>query len=222
MDTAHGRLTVPGPAVTRLLEGVPTFAGPTPHEACTPTGAALLRTLADEYGPQPPMVVQRSGVGAGGRDTAGVPNVVRILAGTASQQVVDVVMVETTIDDLDPRVYPDVLVAVKAAGALEAWLTPVIMKQGRPGVTLSAVVAHAAAPAVSDAIFRHTTTLGVRQTPGQRRDLPAHHDARGPADAGAPGGPGPRSHRRGRGRAAGLGQTRPAWRTGGQRPAGTA
>jgi len=175
VDTAHGRLTVPGPAVTRLLEGVPTFAGPTPHEACTPTGAALLRTLAAEYGPQPPMVVQRSGVGAGGRDTAGVPNVVRILAGTASQQVVDVVMVETTIDDLDPRVYPDVLVAVKAAGALEAWLTPVIMKQGRPGVTLSAVVPHAAAPAVSDAIFRNTTTLGVRQTPVHREVLDRDH-----------------------------------------------
>jgi pyridinium-3,5-bisthiocarboxylic acid mononucleotide nickel chelatase len=86
-----------------------------------------------------------------------------------------VVMVETTIDDLDPRVYPDVLVAVKAAGALEAWLTPVIMKQGRPGVILSAVAPHSAATSVSDAIFRHTTTLGVRQTPVHREVLDRDH-----------------------------------------------
>ncbi len=174
-DTSHGRLSVPGPAVTRLLQGVPTFAGPVAHEACTPTGAALLRFLADEWGPQPAMAVDRSGVGAGGRETPGQPNVLRILAGSPSAQPVGVVMVETTIDDLDPRVYPDVLEVVKDAGALETWLTPVIMKQGRPGVTLSAVVPPHLVDAVSETLFRHTTTLGVRQTPVHRTVLDRDH-----------------------------------------------
>ncbi len=181
-DTAHGRLSVPGPAVTRLLQGIPTFAGSVAHEACTPTGAALLRFLADEWGPQPGMSVESSGVGAGGRETPGQPNVLRILAGSPSEQPVDVVMLETTIDDLDPRVYPDVLAALKDAGALETWLTPVIMKQGRPGVTLSAVVPPPRVDAVSEALFLHTTTLGVRQTPVHRRVLDRDHvdvDVRG-------------------------------------------
>jgi pyridinium-3,5-bisthiocarboxylic acid mononucleotide nickel chelatase len=173
VETAHGTLTVPGPAVVELLRGVPTFAGSVAHEACTPTGAALLRFLATEWGPQPAITVTEVGVGAGGRDTPGQANVVRILVGrdapdTATEHLV---MVETTIDDLDPRLYPDVLEAAKAAGALEGWLTPVIMKHGRPAVVLSALAPPTAVSAVTTCLFRQTTTLGVRLTEVARESL---------------------------------------------------
>jgi hypothetical protein len=170
--TAHGELTVPVPAVVEMLRGVPTFSGPVAHEACTPTGAALLRHMATGWGGQPPMAVDRVGVGAGGRDTGAKPNVLRILAGTpCATGTESLVLVGTTIDDLDPRLYPDVLAATKAAGALECWLTPVVMKHGRPAVEVSALAPPAAADDVARALFTHTTTLGVRFTEVSRRSL---------------------------------------------------
>jgi len=172
VPTAHGQLPVPVPAVAELLRGVPTFGGPTQHEACTPTGAALLRFLADQWGPQPAMAVDRVGVGAGGRDPLDRPNVTRVFAGAPSDsQRGDLLLVETTVDDLDPRVYPEVLTAAKAAGALEAWLTPVIMKHGRPAVVITALVAPPDVEAVTRALFCHTTTLGVRRSPVDRMAL---------------------------------------------------
>ena len=173
VDTAHGTLTVPGPAVVELLRGVPTFAGRVAHEACTPTGAALLRFLATDWGPQPTMTVAEVGIGAGGRDTPGQANVLRILVGqdTPDTTTEHLVLVETTIDDLDPRLYPDVLDAAKAAGALEGWLTPVVMKHGRPAVVLTALAPPTAVTAVTTCLFRHTTTLGVRLTDVARESL---------------------------------------------------
>jgi uncharacterized protein (TIGR00299 family) protein len=163
VETAHGRLPVPAPAVTLLLHGIPTFAGAVPHEACTPTGAALLAFLADDWGPQPPMAVQRVGTGAGGRDPDTHPNVLRVLAGDKSAAPSALVLVETTVDDLDPRVYPDALEAARTAGALEAWITPVVMKHGRPGVVVTALAPPTAQDAVTEALLRQTTTLGVRR-----------------------------------------------------------
>ncbi len=181
VDTAHGTLTVPGPAVVELLRGVPTFAGRVAHEACTPTGAALLRFLATDWGPQPTMTVAEVGIGAGGRDTPGQANVLRILVGqdTPDTTTEHLVLVETTIDDLDPRLYPDVLDAAKAAGALEGWLTPVVMKHGRPAVVLTALAPPTAVTAVTTCLFRHTTTLG--RTPDRRGPRePAAGFRRGP------------------------------------------
>lgn len=170
VSAAHGSLPVPAPAVAELLRGVPTFAGPVAHEACTPTGAALLRVLADEWGPQPPMTVDAIGTGAGGRDRHERPNVVRIFIGESSS-LDPVLQLETTLDDLDPRLYPDVLDAVRAAGAVEAWWAPVVMKHGRPGVTITALVPQAALDNVAEALFRNSTTLGVRWFPVSRRTL---------------------------------------------------
>ncbi len=166
--TEHGVLSVPGPAVTQLLQGVPTFGGSVVHEACTPTAAALLRVIADDWGPQPAMSVAQTSSGAGQRDPHEQPNLLRILAGH-SRSASSMQQIETTIDDLDPRLYPDVLAAVKSAGAVEAWLTPVIMKHGRPAVTLTALAVDA--DAVARALFRHTTTLGVRFHPIDRQTL---------------------------------------------------
>jgi hypothetical protein len=116
------------------------------------------------------MTVSRVGVGAGGRDPREQPNVLRLLLGEHGAHQT-VLQVEATIDDLDPRLYPDVLAALKSVGALEAWLTPVIMKHGRPAVTMTALVPGPALDAVTTALFRQTTTLGARWFETHRRTL---------------------------------------------------
>lgn len=164
VETAHGTLPVPPPAVAELLRGAPSYAGPVAMETCTPTGAALLTTLATSYGPQPAMAVESIGVGAGGRDPEGHANVLRLFvgsAGTGGQPL----LLECNVDDLDPRVWPAVIAALLEAGASDAWLTPILMKKGRPAHTLSALVDAERAADVRAAIFRHTTTIGLREQP---------------------------------------------------------
>ncbi len=170
IETSHGSLPVPGPAVTRLLLGAPTTAGPHTRESCTPTGAALLRTLATTFGPQPSMTVTAQGTGAGNDDPATHANVVRLLLGDpVGQGVTPLVecgplVIEANVDDLDPRIWPDVLAALFAAGASDAWLTPIVMKKGRPAHTLSALVADDRADAVRAAMFAHSPTIGLRES----------------------------------------------------------
>ena len=170
---AHGTMPVPPPAVAELLRGVPSYAGPPgapPMELCTPTGAALLTANATGYGPQPAMSVAAIGVGAGGRDPQGHPNVLRLLVGTATVVAgahgTDApLLIETNVDDLDPRVWPAVIAALLGAGASDAWLSPILMKKGRPAHTLHALVAGDRAAAVRREIFRQTSTIGVREIP---------------------------------------------------------
>lgn len=172
IEVAHGTIGVPGPAVAELLRGVPTRGGPVDLELTTPTGAALLVELADSFGPQPSMAVEVVGVGAGGRDPDGHANVLRLLVGasvstgstseggSASE---GALVIEANVDDLDPRLWPDVIAALLAAGASDAWLTPILMKKGRPAHTLSVLVGAGAATAVRREIFRQTSTIGVRE-----------------------------------------------------------
>jgi uncharacterized protein (DUF111 family) len=139
-------------------------------ELCTPTGAALLTTLATGWGPQPAMTTEVIGVGAGGRDPEGHANVLRLLVSTSSAGVNSStggppLLVETNIDDLDPRVWPAVIAALLDAGASDAWLTPILMKKGRPAHTLSVLVAADRAAAVRAEIFRQTSTIGLREQP---------------------------------------------------------
>jgi uncharacterized protein (TIGR00299 family) protein len=175
---AHGTLPVPPPAVAALLTGVPSYAGPEgapATELCTPTGAALLTTLATAYGAQPAMTTTSVGVGAGGRDPEGHTNVLRLLVGSpvaASDGQEDLLVLETNVDDLDPRLWPEVISAVLAAGALDAWLTPILMKKGRPAHTFRALVAPDRAAEVRATVFRETTTLGIRDYPVARHALP--------------------------------------------------
>ncbi|MGZ4456030.1 MAG: nickel pincer cofactor biosynthesis protein LarC [Nocardioides sp.] len=167
---AHGSMPVPPPAVAELLRGVPSYAGPDgapAMELCTPTGAALLTTLATSWGPQPPLTTTSIGVGAGGRDPEGHANVLRLLVGTTAPDTATgpPLLVETNVDDLDPRVWPAVIAALLEAGASDAWLTPILMKKGRPAHTLSVLVSAANAPAVRATIFRQTSTIGLREQP---------------------------------------------------------
>jgi pyridinium-3,5-bisthiocarboxylic acid mononucleotide nickel chelatase len=164
---AHGVVPVPGPAVLELLAGMPVLAGPVPAEMCTPTGAALVAALADDVGTLPPMRVQRVGVGVGGRDPAELPNVVRLVLGepAGSPAPTGPVVLETNVDDLDPRLWPGVLDALFAAGASDAWLTPILMKKGRSAHTLSVLCRPEAVPEVQAAVFATTSTIGLRVVP---------------------------------------------------------
>lgn len=173
VETAHGTLPVPPPAVAQLLRGVPTHAGLVPMELCTPTGAALLTGLATAYGPQPAMVVDTIGVGAGSRDPEGHANVLRLFVGAPADPTPDdrPLLIETNIDDLDPRVWPAVIAALLDAGASDAWLTPILMKKGRPAHTLHVLVDAVRAPAVRATVFGHTTTIGLREQPVTKHAL---------------------------------------------------
>ncbi|MGZ4643451.1 MAG: nickel pincer cofactor biosynthesis protein LarC [Blastococcus sp.] len=163
---AHGVVPIPGPAVLELLRGVPVVAGPVPAEMCTPTGAALVAARVDEWTTLPAMRVQRVGVGAGGRDPDELPNVVRLVLGEASPgSPAQPVVLETNVDDLDPRLWPGVLDTLFAAGASDAWLTPILMKKGRPAHTLSVLCHPDAVAAVQAAVFATTSTIGLRVVP---------------------------------------------------------
>ena len=164
--SAHGVVPIPGPAVLELLAGIPVHAGAVPAEMCTPTGAALLAARVDEWTTLPAMRVGRVGVGAGGRDPAELPNVVRLVLGEPGNATAHgPVVLESNIDDLDPRLWPGVLDALFAAGASDAWLTPILMKKGRPAHTLSALCPPEAVAAVQAAMFTTTSTIGLRIVP---------------------------------------------------------
>ncbi len=171
VHAAHGDLPVPPPAVLELARGWQVCAGGE-GELATPTGMALLRTLADGCGPLPAFEVAAIGIGAGTRDTAGRANVVRVVIGAPVAEAPTAMWVlETNVDDLDPRLWPTVLSALLATGAADAWLVPILMKKGRPAHTLCVLTADAERAALREAIFALTSTLGVRETPVSRVGL---------------------------------------------------
>jgi uncharacterized protein (TIGR00299 family) protein len=161
---AHGPLPVPAPAVLALLEGAPVQAGLAPYEMTTPTGAALLATLVTDWGPLPAMRPTATGHGAGTRDPKEVANVLRLTLGEPVEQSTAAVLLETNVDDLDPRLWPNVLDQLLAEGASDAWLTPILMKKGRPAHTLSVLCAAADAERLRTLVFVETSTIGLRQT----------------------------------------------------------
>lgn len=178
VGSVHGDLPVPPPAVLELARGWRVLAGGE-GELATPTGMALIRALADDCGPIGPMEITSVGVGAGGRDFPGRANVVRVALGVpvADVPATDGMWVlETNIDDMDPRIWPTVLAALLDAGAADAWLVPIVMKKGRPAHTLCVLARDAERVALRDAVFTLTSTIGVRETPVSRVAL--HRDWR--------------------------------------------
>jgi len=170
IGSAHGDLPVPPPAVLELGRGWQVLAGGE-GELATPTGMALIRALADECGPIAPMEITAVGVGAGGRDVPGRANVVRVVLGIPFAEVPTtdgLWVLETNIDDLDPRVWPTVLAALLEAGAADAWLVPIVMKKGRPAHTLCVLARDAERAALRDTVFALTSTIGVREYPVSR------------------------------------------------------
>lgn len=176
VDTAHGRLPVPPPAVMELLRGVPTVPVEVEGETVTPTGAALAVVLADEWGSPPPMTLQSVAYGAGSKDFPGTPNVLRMLVGETEagrDLLVDyTVLIETNLDDMNPELQPALMEALFAAGALDAWLTPIQMKKGRPALLVTALAAPEKAEPVARAMLQHSSSFGVRMQRCERRCLP--------------------------------------------------
>lgn len=176
IQTSHGLLPVPGPAVTALTTGIPIYSDGPRHELSTPTGVALLRTLASEFGPMPTMNSTKVGYGAGDRNPDGWPNVLRVFVQeepeTSVRSIERIVQLDANLDDLNPQAYDHVMEQLFEAGAVDVTLTPVIMKKSRPGVMVSCLTAHNQTSAVLDILFRETTTLGVRLHELARQVLP--------------------------------------------------
>jgi len=176
-QTAHGVLPVPAPAAARLLLGKPTYSNGMQKELVTPTGAAIVATLCQSFGPQPPLRVQSIGYGAGATDLEGQPNVLRIMVGESLQHLEpefdeEIRVIEANLDDLNPQVYGYFAEKALAAGALDVFTTPVQMKKGRPGTLLTLLCKAEDARKLTDLVFAETTTFGLRSYTAGRRILP--------------------------------------------------
>jgi pyridinium-3,5-bisthiocarboxylic acid mononucleotide nickel chelatase len=177
VKTEHGILPVPPPAVAMLLRDVPVVGVDIEGETVTPTGATLVRTLVQHFGPMPSMQVSRVGYGAGQRDWADRPNVLRLMIGestesTSGLQVESLTQLACNIDDMNPEWYGALLNRLYDAAALDVWLTPVQMKKNRPGIVVEVLSCPENANALRALLLRHTTTLGVREGTIRRSSLP--------------------------------------------------
>jgi uncharacterized protein (TIGR00299 family) protein len=174
---AHGIMPLPAPGTAELLRGVPLRPTNIQAELTTPTGAAILTSVVSEYIDAPAMTVERIGHGAGARDLAEQPNLLRLFVGEA--QVVGMLaaesdqvwVLETNLDDVPGEVVGHCFDLLFAAGALDVWTTPIAMKKNRPGVLLSAIAPVAALAAIEDVLFRETHTFGIRRHLAQRHKL---------------------------------------------------
>ena len=174
---AHGILPVPAPATANLLQGKPTYSNGVQKELVTPTGAAIVATLCEWFGPQPPMSVTAIGYGAGTADLEGQPNVVRLMIGEASGKSVagfdeEIAVIEANLDDMNPQIYGYFLERALAASALDVYTTPVQMKKNRPGTLLTVLCKPQDTNTLISLIFAETTTFGARTYRAQRRTLP--------------------------------------------------
>jgi len=174
---AHGVLPVPAPATARLLLGKPTYSNGVQKELVTPTGAAIVVTLCETFGPQPPMTVSAIGYGAATADLESQPNVLRLMVGESGEKLEgahseEIRVIEANLDDLNPQVYGYFVERALAAGALDVFTTAVQMKKNRPGTLLTVLCKPADEAKFQDLIFAETTTFGVRSYTTQRRVLP--------------------------------------------------
>ena len=200
---AHGVLPVPAPATARLLMGKPTYSNGVQKELVTPTGAAIVATLCDAFGPQPAISASAIGYGAGTADLEGQPNVLRLMVGEAFEKAEgsrglaapggermgmayaaqpgvavleeEIAVIEANMDDMNPQIYGYFLEKALAAGALDVYTTPVQMKKNRPGTLLTVLSRPEDADALAKLIFAETTTFGVRMQRAQRQVLPREH-----------------------------------------------
>jgi len=174
VEMAHGKFPVPPPAVAELLKGVPFYSGDIKGELLTPTGAAIITSVCEQYGPIPQMVVEQTGYGAGSLEYKDFPNVLRVLVGeteAVSPQDEHLWMIETNIDDASPQIVGHVMERAFELGALDCFFTPVQMKKNRPGVLLSILSDASTKESLMKLLFTETTTLGVRSYEVLRRAL---------------------------------------------------
>ncbi len=175
--SAHGPLPLPGPGTLALMEGVPVRGLDVEGETLTPTGAALLTTLADQFGPCPEMRLERVAYGAGHKSFPQAPNLLRLLLGERETQPTPAMaerlyLLETNLDDMNPEWFGPLSQTLLDAGALDVWLTPIQMKKGRPGTLLSVLARSQDLARLRARIFAETTTLGIREMEVTRWPLP--------------------------------------------------
>jgi uncharacterized protein (TIGR00299 family) protein len=172
VQAAHGVLPLPAPATLALLEGVPLVGVETQAELVTPTGAAIAAIAVDEWGGLPPLTLDRIGYGAGTKDFADRPNVVRVVLGTAASPPNGrAVLLEANLDDFPAELVPDAAERCFEAGALDVWTVPATMKKGRPAFVISALARPERQDAVARVLLEETSTLGVRVTQLARYEL---------------------------------------------------
>jgi len=170
----HGVFPVPAPATVEILKGKPLYGNDLAGELVTPTGAALVATFADSFGPMPPLKMTRVGYGAGSRDPEGHPNLLRGFLGEMEEPAAlleRVTVIETTIDDLNPQVYGFLMERLFGAGALEVFFVPIQMKKNRPGILVTIIIPNERFDAVGEVIFGETTTIGFRYQRMDRIEL---------------------------------------------------
>lgn len=177
VQCAHGTFPVPAPATADLLRGLPTYSAHLQKELVTPTGAAILKFLNPTFGPQPPMRVETIGYGAGTRNPAGFPNVLRLSVGESDTpaEAETVTVLETALDDLSPQILAHVTGQALALGALDVMTTAVHMKKGRLGTLLTVLTDEPHRPALERLLLTETTTLGLRIRQDRRITLDRHH-----------------------------------------------
>ena len=171
--SAHGLFPVPAPATVRLLGDAPIYSSGVQAELLTPTGALLLTGHAAAFGPVPPMRVDRVGYGAGARELAGTPNVLRVLVGESTEEPTTerIVVLECEIDDMNPQLFGVLMDRLYAAGALEVYYSAVQMKKNRPGTLVTILAAPEHREALAGIVFRESTTIGVRYQDVHRERL---------------------------------------------------
>ena len=167
----HGTLPVPAPAVVEMLRGVPCFSSGTRQELTTPTGAAVIVTLANEFGSLPELKTDRVGYGAGGKNLKEMPNALRIILGElsiANELKKEIFVLETNIDDMNPEFYDVVMEKLFQAGAVDVFLTPIIMKKNRPATKLSVLTQQQNVEMLANEVLKNTTSFGIRFYPVER------------------------------------------------------
>jgi len=169
---SHGTLPVPAPATLELLNGVPVYGSNIEAELVTPTGAAIISTLAENFGQMPPMKIDNIGYGAGQRDLP-IPNLLRVSVGVLKNKYEEdvVSLIQTNIDDMNPEFYEHIIDRLFDEGVLDVFLTPIQMKKTRPATMLSVITDEEKTEKILELIFDETTTLGVRISKVKRRKL---------------------------------------------------
>ena len=182
VETEHGKLPVPAPAVAEILKKTPVYSRHVPFELTTPTGAAIIRELSAGFGGMPLMNTEIIGTGAGSRDMKDWPNVLRIFIGDSPDSIVKgtdagqhgkdkIIVIETNIDDMNPQLYESVMENLFKAGALDVFLTQIIMKKGRPGVKLTVLCIESKKGELSEIVLKETTSIGLRYYETERKVL---------------------------------------------------
>lgn len=176
VDMAHGKFPVPPPAVAKLLEAIPFYSTEIEGELITPTGAAIIATVSDSYGPIPELTLEATGYGAGTRTYEQFPNVLRIMIGetatlSKTSGAETLAVLETNIDDLSPQILGHFMERALAEGALDCWFTPIQMKKNRPATLVSVLCHTADEQKFLELFYRETTTIGVRVQRVERHSL---------------------------------------------------